>query len=301
MKSLTAMEDGNTAYLLLGIENQSETSYAMPVRNMLYDAMHYTKQVQEAARSHWKAKDSKGRGRGEFLSGFYREDRLLPVITLVIFWSPDAWDGPTSLHEMLHVQDDRVLSLAQDYRIHLIAPFGLSDQELDKFRTSLREVLALIKYANDKEGMVRTIQDNGHKLRREEIDVLDRCINMKLELKEGEEELELCKAWEDMKKEVAEETAKRIEAENCKAWEDMKKEVAEETAKRIEAENSKAWEDMKKEVTEETAKRVEAEAKESTLLENLRTMMETLHLSADQAMAALKVPESKRPTFSAML
>ena len=255
MKSLTAMEDGNTAYLLLGIENQSETSYAMPVRNMLYDAMHYTKQVQEAARSHWKAKDSKGRGRGEFLSGFYREDRLLPVITLVIFWSPDAWDGPTSLHEMLHVQDDRVLSLAQDYRIHLIAPFGLSDQELDKFRTSLREVLALIKYANDKEGMIRTIQDNGHKLRREEIDVLDRCINMKLELKEGEEELELCKAWEDMKKEV----------------------------------------------TEETAKRVEAEAKESTLLENLRTMMETLHLSADQAMAALKVPESKRPTFSAML
>ena len=63
----------------------------------------------------------------------------------------------------------------------------------------------------------------------------------------------------------------------------------------------KAWEDMKKEVAEETAKRVEAEAKESTLLENLRTMMETLHLSADQAMAALKVPESKRPTFSAML
>lgn len=52
MKSLTAMEDGNTAYLLLGIENQSESSYAMPVRNMLYDAMHYTKQVQEAARSH---------------------------------------------------------------------------------------------------------------------------------------------------------------------------------------------------------------------------------------------------------
>ena len=52
MKSLTAMEDGNTAYLLLRIENHSESSYAMPMRNMLYDAMHYTKQVQEAARSH---------------------------------------------------------------------------------------------------------------------------------------------------------------------------------------------------------------------------------------------------------
>lgn len=144
----------------------------------------------------------------------------------MIFWSPDVWDGPTSLHEMLHVQDERILSLAQNYQIHQITPFGLSDQELDKFQTSLREVLALIKYANDKDGMNRTIQNNGHKLRRE---------------------------------------------------------------------------DMKKEVAEETAKRVEAETKDSTLLENLKAMIETLHLSADQAMAVLKVPETKRTIFSAML
>lgn len=58
---------------------------------------------------------------------------------------------------------------------------------------------------------------------------------------------------------------------------------------------------MKKEVAEETAKRVEAETKDSTLLENLKAMIETLHLSADQAMAVLKVPETKRTIFSAML
>ena len=37
----------NTAYLIIGIENQSDIHYAMPVRNMLYDALQYTQQMQE--------------------------------------------------------------------------------------------------------------------------------------------------------------------------------------------------------------------------------------------------------------
>ena len=52
LKYLTAMEDGNAAYMVLGIETQSEPHYAMPVRDMLYDAMQYARQVKEAASSH---------------------------------------------------------------------------------------------------------------------------------------------------------------------------------------------------------------------------------------------------------
>ena len=43
-------------YLLLGIESQSEVHYAMPVRNMVYDALQYAAQVEEAARSHREAR-----------------------------------------------------------------------------------------------------------------------------------------------------------------------------------------------------------------------------------------------------
>ena len=35
MKSLTAMQDENAAYLLLGSENQSDVNYAMPVKNLV--------------------------------------------------------------------------------------------------------------------------------------------------------------------------------------------------------------------------------------------------------------------------
>lgn len=244
MKSLIAMQDENTAYLLLGIENQSDVHYAIPVKNLVYDAMHYAKQVQEAANSHRRAKDYKEHNKGEFLSGFYKEDRLIPVITLVIFFSPDEWDGPTSLHEMMSVKDERILSLVPDYQIHLIAPAELADKELKKFHSSLREVLGFIKYSKDKDRLIEVVQDEFHDLRKEEINVLNQCVNANLKLQDGEETLDVCKALEDMKREAAEKAKK--------------------------------------------------ETQEETLLQNLSSLMRTFHLSAEQAMAALEVPEAER-------
>lgn len=99
LKVLTAKTDQHMAYLLLGIENQSHIHYAMPVRSLFYDALQYTKQVEEAAASHRKSGDYKGAGEDDFLSGFMKDDRLLPVVTLVIYFGKECWDGPLSLHE----------------------------------------------------------------------------------------------------------------------------------------------------------------------------------------------------------
>lgn len=41
LKILTMKCDDSAAYLLLGIENQSDIHYAMPVKNMVYDALSY--------------------------------------------------------------------------------------------------------------------------------------------------------------------------------------------------------------------------------------------------------------------
>lgn len=55
----------------------------------------------------------------------------------------------------------------------------------------------------------------------------------------------------------------------------------------------KAWEDMKRKVAKE--------ATEETLLQDLSSLMRTLHLSAEQAMAALEVPEANRSGLVAKL
>lgn len=52
----------------------------------------------------------------------------------------------------------------------------------------------------------------------------------------------------------------------------------------------KALEDMRREAVEKAKK----ETQEETLLQNLSSLMRTFHLSAEQAMAALEVPEAER-------
>ena len=60
IKSLVAMMDRRTAYLILAVEAQSNVHYAMPVKNMVYDALQYAKQVSAAAASHKRSGDYKG-------------------------------------------------------------------------------------------------------------------------------------------------------------------------------------------------------------------------------------------------
>ena len=67
--------------VILAAEGQREIHFAMPVRSMLYDAVDYTSQVEQITKAHMKQKDLKKRP--EYLSGLKKEDRLLPVITIV--------------------------------------------------------------------------------------------------------------------------------------------------------------------------------------------------------------------------
>ncbi len=248
-KGLAAMEDGRAAYLLLGIENQSAVHYAAPVKNLLYDVLQYVNQVERAAKKHRKEKDYKERREGEFLSGFYREDKLLPVITLMILFSPDEWDGPLSLHEMMDVDDPAILAMIPDYRVHLVAPADIPEQDFGKFHTSLGNVLTFIKYSRDKERMECWLNGDGADvvLGREEVEVLNTCVNAKLTIKSDEEAINVCEAIRKMNEEAVE------------------------------------------------------KATENTQLAGIKNLIKNLNLTAEQAMAALGIPEHDRARIAGRL
>ena len=200
-KILCAMEDENAVYLLLGVENQSNVHYAMPVKNMVYDSLEYAAQVQKAEASHKKArkeKDPKEKkpDSAEFLSGFYREDRLLPIITVVVYFGADSWDAPRSLHEMLIVQDESILSLVPDYRINLIAPGEMSEEELELFTSNFREVMQFIKYSKDTEKLSQLVEENTafETMDRKAVRVMEEMTGMKIEKEVEEEKVNVCKA-----------------------------------------------------------------------------------------------------------
>lgn len=249
IKSVTAMTDQKTAYLVLAVENQSNVHYAMAVKNMVYDALQYAKQVEKAVASHRTSGDYKTADSDEFLSGFMKEDRLMPVITLVIYFDYKVWDGPMSIHDMFNESDSRVLALVPDYKINLIAPASIEDSDFEKFSSTLREVLSFIKYSGNAKKLEETINSNDkfRHLGRTEVDVLNACISANLIMKQDEEVLDVCRAIQT----IASDAEKKGRIEN--------------------------------------------------LLQNIKSLMETMGWSAEQTMDNMKVSAADRKALAPFL
>lgn len=211
------MTDGNIAYCILGCEDQSRVHYAMPVKNMLYDSMQYARQVAKAAKSHRQEKEHKPSS-GEFLGGFHKTDRLIPVVTLVIYWGPDRWDGPLSLKEMYAAADDAIMQYVPDYKINLIAPEQMSDDEIKEFKSSLKEVMLYIKYSKDKAKLQEIAQEDPNFLSmdRQAAEVINVTTNSRLKYPEGKETINMCLAIEEMRNESRLEGEIKGAVETCK-------------------------------------------------------------------------------------
>ena len=206
LKFAAMMQDSHANYVILGVENQMEVHYAMPVRNMVYDALQYDKQVAMIAAANRRNKRfSSGtmRNNGEFLSGFLRTDKILPVITLTLYFGTEPWDGPLSLREMYDINDSKLLDFVPDYRVQLIQPMTLSEDDFEKFHTSLREVLQTIKYSVDAQKLTEYITQNErmHRLDLSAANVINTVAGIGLEIKQDRGKVDMCKAIEDLKAE----------------------------------------------------------------------------------------------------
>ena len=199
MKMVTAMEDDKAAYMLLGIENQSEIHYAMPVRNMLYDAIQYVAQVEDTARSH-KMGDKMPETRAEFLSGFYKTDKLLPVITLTLYFGADEWTAPKDLHSMLSA-DKEILPFVDNYHLHLIAPAEIADNEFTKFHTELSLALRFIKQSKNKNKLKELINEDTsfRSVSKKTADLVNVVTKSNLHYDDREERVDMCEAIEGIR------------------------------------------------------------------------------------------------------
>lgn len=162
LKYVTVMSGAKAAYILLGVENQTDIHYAMPVKNMVYDAMQYAEQVSRIASDHRNNSNKGTMSSAEFLSGFTREDRLQPVITLV----------------------------------------RISQNDFKKFVSSLREVLNYIKYSKDEKGLARLLEEDERlkKLEVEAARVIETITHTDFAIDEKTEVVNVCQAVEDMMK-----------------------------------------------------------------------------------------------------
>lgn len=105
-------------FAVLGIEAQQRIHYAMPLRTLLYDGMGYLKEYQQISRS--RKTEAGGMTEDEFLSGMRREDRLHPIISLVVYYSEHVWDGPMCLKDMVVEMPEEIERIFSDYKMNLV-------------------------------------------------------------------------------------------------------------------------------------------------------------------------------------
>ncbi|MCD8075189.1 MAG: Rpn family recombination-promoting nuclease/putative transposase [Lachnospiraceae bacterium] len=200
----SVMTEGNKVYMLCGIENQTEPHNAMPVRNALYDFMEYAAQIQEATKAHRDAKN-RGNVHQDFLSDFHRTDKLVPVYTLVVYWGSGEWDAPRSLFEMLDVKDERDYYGLNDWKINLIIPEELTDEDAaQKFNSDLGKALIYIKNMGKPDKIEQLSTDERFRLlKTDTVLMLNEIMNADFQVQRKDKVTDMCYAIEKIREDAA--------------------------------------------------------------------------------------------------
>ena len=193
--------------VLLACENQEKVHYAMTVRNMLYDSLSYAGQIQQL----WKEREKEEKQKmtaPEFLSKWKKDDRLVPVITLVFYYDTEQWDGSTDLHGMLQWGEGNQELLREyvpNYRINLVDAGNL--EHLERFQSDLQEILGMLKcrgnkkelldYMNKRESYFRNVDEETYQVMREFLHS-EKMLKENVERIEGKETVDMCKALDEL-------------------------------------------------------------------------------------------------------
>ena len=146
----------------------------------------------------------------EFLSKFRKDDRLIPVLTLVFYYDVDQWDGSKDLYGMLQWSEDEkkntvLKEYVPNYRINLIDAGNL--EHLERFKSDLQEVLGMIQCRGDKESLLKYINDRKEYFQNVDEETYyvireflhsERMLKENIEKSQGKETVDMCKALEDL-------------------------------------------------------------------------------------------------------
>jgi hypothetical protein len=143
---------------ILAVEAQNDVNYIMPWRIMEYDCMEYGKQIRRIQNANREAGEYASAG--EFLCGFRREDRLVPVYTLCLYHGTGQWNGPRCLRDMADFGADAPEweQCFSDYPMRLIC--ASEPMDYTAFRTPLGALFELLPLRRDKTRLKKLMDEN---------------------------------------------------------------------------------------------------------------------------------------------
>ena len=140
----------HVTYALYGLENQTAVNYVMPVRSMGYDYASYEKYIRDM-----KAQNKAEKHVPQYAQELWPDQRICPVVTLVLYFGTTPWTGPTTLHEMMNLPEE-LKPYVPDYKINLVQVSFLEEETIAKFQSDFRivaEYFRSVRLGNEKETM----------------------------------------------------------------------------------------------------------------------------------------------------
>lgn len=189
------------------IENQEKEDYGMPSRILAHESICYREQANMLRIEY--SKSGELHTIEERFSGMKKEDQLIPVISLVLYYGTEPWNGARDLKMMLDVEKlpEKLKVLVGNYPMHLLE---IKDIDyLEDFKTDLHETFGFIKYQKDLERLKTFVEENKERFRSLSEDAYDFIVCQtgirKLEqLKKNyiteEGDYDMCKAIDDLEK-----------------------------------------------------------------------------------------------------
>lgn len=150
-------------FAMIGIENQEEIDYSLPLRVMCYDAGEYERQAAQVRKKVRKTRE--GLSNGEYLYGFRKDSRLFPTITFVLYYGEEEWDGAKDIHGFLDFSGipKGLQEKITNYKVHIIEVRKLEDTSM--FQTDVKQVFDFIRFAKDKHKLRRLLeQDEAYQM-----------------------------------------------------------------------------------------------------------------------------------------
>jgi hypothetical protein len=149
---------GDTDFVLLCVENQSEVAYDMPLRNLLTSGLQWWKYRTQLGDENQKAKNlDKG---GEFLSKMRKDDRLPPVVIMVLYLGLKPWTGPKRFQDMVSPTIPGLQQFMSDSPTNVVSLVDLTAEEHSHMKSPLRILSKLLQTHGDKKAMRRVLHED---------------------------------------------------------------------------------------------------------------------------------------------
>ena len=193
-------------YAIYGVESQEQKDYTMPLRCMGYDYGSYKNQVEELL--------DKRKPETRKSASFRKDDRIAPVITLVLYYGSD-WEEPRAVLDLVDIPEElgQLGIEIPDYKMNLIQLGELDERKLKEFQSDFQLLAAYVRYQKEPDKLRGFVKNYNHKLKHPKETQLALAAVTKdkryLELKrrenddenEEKEESEVCEVYDMLVKE----------------------------------------------------------------------------------------------------